>query len=122
MIVGIISSDREATLFISVNGAITPQQSEVVIDTGFNGYLTLPSSQIAELNLPFHSQVIVTLGDASNVILRRFQATVNWDEQEREILVLEAEGGPLLGIAMLYGYDVHLRVVDGGQITITTAS
>ncbi len=118
MIIGIISPDREATLPIAVHGTDTLQEFEAVIDTGFNGYLTLLSAEIAELDLPFHSQVLVTLGDASNIILRKFQAVMDWDGQARDVLVLEAEGGPLVGMALLYGYDVWLRILDGGHVKV----
>ena len=39
-------------------------------------------------------------------------------EQERDILILETDGGPLIGMALLYGYRVTPDVVDGGPVTI----
>lgn len=47
MITGKVTTDREATIEIEVSGTDpSPQQIEAVIDTGFNGYLTLPSRLI----------------------------------------------------------------------------
>lgn len=43
------------------------------------------------------------------------------DGQERAVLVLSADGGPLVGMATLYGHDVFLHVVDGGRVTVQTA-
>ncbi len=118
MIIGSINADREATLRLGAHGAEGSQEFEAVIDTGFNGYLTLSSAEIATLGLAFHSQSLVTLGDGSQIILQEFEAVIDWDGQGRDVLVLEAEGGPLVGMALLYGFDVWLRVLDGGHVKI----
>ena len=47
-----------------------------------------------------------------------YLATVLWDTQPREVLVLAAEGGSLMGTAMLYGHRVILHVVDNGDVLI----
>jgi predicted aspartyl protease len=36
------------------------QEIQAVIDTGFNGYLTLPDTAINALGLSYHSRTIVT--------------------------------------------------------------
>ena len=118
MITGSINGDREAVLPIAVYGAIRTQKFEAVIDTGFNGYLTLSNAEIAGLNLSFHSQTMVMLGDGSTIDLREFEAVLDWNGQARDVLVLEAEGGPLIGMALLYGFDVWLRVLDGSHVKI----
>jgi predicted aspartyl protease len=60
----------------------------------------------------------VVLGDGSTVGLDLYLATVLWDTHQREVLVLQAEGGPLMGMAMLYGHRVILHVVDNGDVLI----
>ena len=123
MIIGIITADREAIIRFPVRDQGGQEQEiEAVIDTGFNGYLTLPDVLVAALGLPYHSRSIVTLGDGSKLVLRQYEATVIWDGRERDVLVLAAEGGPLIGMAMLYGHDVFLNVVDGGRVTVQAAS
>jgi hypothetical protein len=52
--------------------------------------------------------------------LRQLEAVVSWDGQDRNVMVLEANGGPLLGMSLLYGSRVTLDVVDGGPVTIQT--
>ena len=59
-----------------------------------------------------------TLADGSVVVLDVYLATVLWHEQEREILVLQAEGGPLVGMGLLYGSRVVLHVVEDGEVLI----
>jgi predicted aspartyl protease len=70
------------------------------------------------LQLPLAGNRRVTLGDGSTVVLDLYLATVLWDTQPREVLVLEAEGGPLMEMAMLYGNRVILYVMDNGDVLI----
>lgn len=103
-------------------GNAQEQEIEAVLDTGFDGYLTLSDALARTLGLSYHSQVVVTLGDGSERALRQYQATVVWDGQERDVLALATDGVPLIGMALLYGNDVFLHVVDGGHVTIQTVS
>jgi len=119
MITGVITPDREAVFHLVVRGPQGQEQRmEAVIDTGFNGFLTLPHTRVAALHLPYHSGALATLGDGSTVALRKYEATLLWEGQERDILVLESAGGSLAGMSLLYGSRVTLDIVDGGPVTI----
>ena len=121
MILGTITGNREAVIRFPVRGP-GGQEVEAVIDTGFNGYLTLPDSLVVRLGLPCHSSTTAMLGDGSTRALFQYEAAVVWGGQERDVLVLAAEGGPLVGMAMLYGHDVFLNIVKGGRVTIQAVS
>ena len=57
MIEGIVNAFYEPVVFLSVQGpGGRRQEVETVVDTGYNGYLTLPHSVVAELQLPRRSQ------------------------------------------------------------------
>ena len=94
------------------------QVIEAVLDTGFNGFLTLPHHVVRALGLPFVGNRRATLGDGSIVALDLYLATVFWHEQEREVLALQADGGPLVGMALLSGNRVVLHVIDDGDVLI----
>ena len=119
MMTGRVTARREATLRLTM---ISPDQRQqavgVVLDTGFNGFLTLPSHVVRILRLPFVGHRRATLGDGSIVVLDLYLAAVLWHEQEREVLVLQADGEPLVGMALLYGSRVVLHVVDDGDVLI----
>jgi clan AA aspartic protease len=123
MITGLVTSNREAVICVLVRG---PQgkgtQIEAIIDTGFNGFLTLPPQFIADLALPFAGTTRAALGDGSEVQMDVFEATVLWDNQERSVVSLGAEGGALLGMSMLSGYRITLDVKDGGTVIIEVLS
>ena len=93
MITGRVTALREATIRLTVRGPHQHQQEvEAVIDTGFNGFLTLPSHVVHALQLPFVGNSRATLGDGSTVVLDLYLASVLWHAQEREVLVLQADG------------------------------
>ena len=52
MIIGKIRADQEAVIELEVVGLAQRVKIEAVIDTGFTGYLMLPSDLIDRLNLP----------------------------------------------------------------------
>jgi clan AA aspartic protease len=104
----------EATLHLQIYGPNGQQELTVVIDTGYNGSLSLPLAVVAALSLPRLASRDVTLGDASRKTLDFYRAEVEWDGQKRAIPVLCVEGDPLLGTALLKGYKMEADfVVDG---------
>jgi len=97
VIVGQINADREAVIPLPILGLGGQRVDvEAVIDTGFTDYLTLPPETIASLQLAFRESVEFVLGDGSPVQFETYVATVLWDGQEKNILVLASEGGPLV--------------------------
>jgi clan AA aspartic protease len=119
MIYGVVNLRCEATLPLVV-GNINKQQQVVdtVIDTGFSGFLTLPSEIITTLDLPWTAADIVTLGDGSETLFDLYTANVIWDGQYREIYIAESETEPLIGMALLYGYRLQVDTIEGGIVKI----
>ena len=119
MITGQVTANREAVIELEIGSSNKQiEKVEAVIDTGFNGYLTLPSDLVNRLNLQLAGNRRATLGDGNTVVLDVYLAKVTWHGQEREVLVLQAEGGPLVGMSLLYGNRVILTVVNGGDVTV----
>lgn len=120
MIHGSVTPEREAVIPLVVRGSTDREIAvEVVIDTGFTDFLTLPPALVTALDLPFAATTLATLADGSSVVLEYYNATVVWDGAPREILVLAVESGPLVGMAMLLGYALYIEVEDGRAVTIT---
>lgn len=119
MITGKVIDRREAVIDLEIFGQNQRKvRVEVAIDTGFNGYLTLPKATVTSLELQPAGNRTATLGDGNIVILEVYLAVVIWNDQEREVLALQAEGGALVGMSLLYGNRVTITVLDGGEITI----
>jgi clan AA aspartic protease len=119
MIHGVVSRNREATIsLVVVNENRQTKLITAVIDTGYTGFLSLPSEIITELNLSWTGIDRGTLGDGSEVTFEVYAAKVIWDGEYRDIPINEAETDPLVGISLLYGYDLHIQTVEGGSVTI----
>lgn len=123
MILGIVNSYHEATLALAVRDAAGQEkQINTILDTGFSGSLTLPPDVIHALGLPFRSRGSAVLADGSEAQFDIFAATVKWDGVPRNILVEAAETDPLIGMGLLYGFNINIQAVDGGKVTIERLS
>jgi clan AA aspartic protease len=119
VITGSITPDREAIVRLTLLGpGAQREEIDAIIDTGYTGDLTLPSTLVRALSLPRRGVRDALLADGSRVRLRVYEVSVIWDGQPRTALALEADGGPLVGMSLLYGHVVTLQVLDGGFVTI----
>ena len=109
---------RHPLVPLAVQGNTKRGEADFVLDTGFAGFLTLPSAAIARLGLPYVGVQPSTLADNSTTLLSIYRLTVHWDGEDREVDVLELEGAPLLGMSLLDGYDVRIQAIEGGLVTI----
>jgi predicted aspartyl protease len=66
MIQRTVNDEHEAVIQIVVIGPKGQRrQIEAVVDTGFNGHLSLPASLIKKLGLPWRRRAIAELADGS---------------------------------------------------------
>ncbi len=118
MIAGSVSDSSEAIIGLVVSGPGGETNIYAVIDTGFDGSLSLPSALIAMLNLPLQGRASAVLGDGSRSVFDFYEATVIWDGLARRVSVDEADTDPLVGMGLLYGYGLTVEVVEGGAVVI----
>lgn len=119
MMQGFVNQNGEAVIRLAVGSADSPKQMiEALIDTGFTGFLSLPSSTIASLNLPWIFRDLGTLGDGSEVVFDMYRVTVIWDGQIKVIDVAASESTPLVGMSLLSGFKVQIEVIEGGNVLI----
>ena len=116
---GFVTDELEATLPMNVLSARGDANSvTAVIDTGFNGYLTLPAETIASLALGFHSYAETELGDGHAIVLRKFEGEIVWNGFPRPVTILETQGVPLVGRALLEKHRMQIDVIPQGGVTI----
>jgi clan AA aspartic protease len=118
VIAGTISG-RRAYVNLSVRGP-SEQEGEVefVLDTGFNGVITLPPAACAALGLPYVRPQPAGIAGGGRIMLEVYECNLLWDGAERNVEVLAMDGAPLIGMTLLDGSDVHLQVAEGGLVTI----
>ncbi|MCA2935985.1 MAG: clan AA aspartic protease [Microcystis sp. M015S1] len=119
MMMGSVNSRREAIIQFIVLGENHQRQAiKAVIDTGYTGFLTLPSAIISKLGLTWYMQEEGILGDGSLFMFNVFEATVIWDGQIKSIEINESETDPLVGMGLLEGYELNIQGFAGGLVTI----
>lgn len=118
MISGIVT-DRHAIValtFLLRNDSSIP--IEFVIDTGFTGYLCLLLEAVSLMGLTFRHDTPANLADNSEVLLPIYEATVIWDDEEREVLVIATGRRPLIGTALLDEQELVIQFTESGLVTI----
>lgn len=119
MIVGRVNSDLEAQIGLTVRGPSGREARIIaVIDTGFSGYLTLPSAEIRTLGLNYDRDALVVLADGSSMICDIYLGTIVWDHRHLSIPIDEAETTPLVGTALLQEYELTVPFRSGQKIVL----
>ena len=119
MLTGTVTSEFEAVLTIELQGADGESETlRAAVDTGFDGFLALPSSVMTRLGLPFQGLADLMLADGSAVILAVFEATVIWHGRAVSVSAIEGEGGALVGMRLLQGSRLTTDVLENGPVRI----
>ena len=80
MIGGHVNAYREAVISLSVEGSSSLRRDiDAVIDTGFNGYLTLPAALVQALGLVWRRRGRAMLADGSDSVFDIYEAAVTWE-------------------------------------------
>jgi len=121
MITGAVTRDREIVIQLEVIATDQPAVSiEAVVDTGFNGFLTLPTDVLNTLRVSSVGTRRAELGDGHIVEMDVYLVMVKWRDETREVLALQANSTPLVGMTLLWGSRVVFDAQDGGAVTIDT--
>lgn len=119
MIHGIVTSDYEAVISLVVIGSMGQREPiEAVVDTGFDGWLSLPRSLINELELPWKHQASALLGDGSQCDFDVHGGTILWDRKQRLVSIDASDTTPLVGMRLLEGWEMVLPVRKQSRFVI----
>jgi len=117
---GHVDAHGRALIIVSIRAPkeTSSHTIEVWIDTGFNGDLVLPQSQIDNLSLAASGTVKAILADGSEIALQRYICLIDWFGADRDLEVVANDGEyPLLGVGLLIGRDLHVSY-RSGEVTI----
>ncbi len=120
MITGIVNADFEPIISLSIcssDGEIYIQ--DAIVDTGFNGWLSLPPDLISQLNLKWKRRGRAILGDGSECVFNIYEAILVWDETILTIPIDEADSEPLVGMSLMEGYQLIVQVCEGGRVELS---
>ncbi len=97
------------------------REHDVILDTGFTGWLVLPATDISGLGLTHvgQHQAIVTSGSEEN--FEHYRTSVRWHGRTLAVEVFESIDQPLLGMELLEGSRIAMDAWDGGDVIIEEA-
>jgi clan AA aspartic protease len=120
MITGIVNVDFEPIIPLSICGSDGKvYHQEAIVDTGFNGWLSLPPDLITQLNLKWKRRGRAILGDGSECVFNVYEAVLVWDGSFLTIPIDEADSGPLVGMSLIEGYQLMVQVFEGGSVELS---
>ena len=94
------------------------QQYEVIVDTGFTGWLTLPEAEIPRLGLVRAGSRYSIIASGNEEEFEYYETSVLWHGQLHEIEVFQSIDQPLMGMELLEGSRVSVDAWDGGSVSI----
>ena len=119
MIEGAVNDAYEAIVALSLQGPTGQAQDiEAVIDTGYSGFLTLPTAVVTELGLPFAYIGRALLANDDEVTFDVHDVTVMWEGQPRRIRADATGSTPLVGMLLLDQHSLNVEVERGGRVVI----
>lgn len=119
MITGMVNADFEPIIPLSVCGVDRKVYTQdTIVNTGFNGWLSLPPDLIAQLDLKWKRRGRVILGDGSEGVFNVYEAVLVWDGKFLTIPVDEADSDPLIGMSLMEGYQLIVQVLENGLMEL----
>ena len=119
VIEGAVNPAYEAVVALLLQGPDgRTRDIEAVVDTGYSGFLTLPTALVAELGLPFAYMGQAFLANDAEVDFDVHYVTVLWDDQPRDVEADATGSTPLVGMLLLDMHDLSIQVRNGGRVLI----
>jgi clan AA aspartic protease len=119
MISGVVNSNLEAMVRLRLRGPGGQEQEiDAVIDTGFNGFLTVSPVLVRQLGLTHLGQSRALLANGQEELLDLYEVTLLWDGPWQTVETDAADTDALVGMSLLYRYSVYIEAVEGGQVAI----
>jgi len=118
MTTGFFTPDQEPALSLEIRGPEGGRSFDAVIDTGFNGALTLPPGWIDALGLPQSGEQRVSLADGRVIVVPMHVGYVILDDQDLEIDVAKAQTDPLAGTALFWGFSLYVEFQTNGVVEL----
>jgi clan AA aspartic protease len=92
---------------------------EVLVDTGFNASLTLPTELIHELGSPFVTRQQGELADGSLDMFDVYEVTIFWNGAWATVEVEAVDAQPLLGMELMQNLKLEVEVKPGGSLKLS---
>ena len=116
MIEGVVNAACEAVVRLTVQGPSgQAREIEAVIDTGYNGFLTLPPALVTELGLVYRDRGRAILADGSEALFDIYDVAVLWDNRLRNTRASAGGSAVCLGWPVCRGQTPGVVILDSGD-------
>ena len=115
---GHVNEELEGEIELTVFGPKVEVQISALIDTGFSGFMTLPTDVIDLLELEWLIEGRLTLADGEDFSTNSYLADVEWDGSRRRIVVDESDIKPLIGTGLLAGNKLEMEFKLDGRLRL----
>lgn len=119
---GFLNSDAAPALSLEVRGPEGKKSVDAVIDTGFNGALTLPPDWIDALGLPQSGEESVSAADGRVIVVPLYVGSVLLNDQAYEVDIAKAQTDPLAGTALFWGFSLYVEFRPEGAVEVESLS
>jgi hypothetical protein len=79
---------------------------------------SIPASMAGSLSRRTPLRDCLLLADGTETLFDVYEASIQWDGQSRQIRVDEVQGAPLMGMALLEGSELRMKIQIGGTVEI----
>ncbi len=117
MIIGYVE-DNCAILSLTLRTQFGDIVEDFMIDTGFEGFLTLRPERIAALGIPFVQDSGIKLADESKNRTTVHRGAILWHNEESRVDIIALNSRPLAGAELLRGCQVCIDFEEGGLVTV----
>lgn len=116
---GKVNAGREAVVRIRVLGRGKSRRTvNAVVDTGYTGSLSLPPRTVRSLGMRLLGKRRAELADGRVVTFDVFAGSVIWNGRTVALEIDESPCDPLIGMKLLEGSELNIRVKENGAVSI----
>ena len=109
----------EARITVDIVGANQVFQTlEVVVDTGYTGWMSLPETVINAIGLDYAGIRPATLANGQTVPTAAYNAGLLWHGQPVDVVVQSLNNKPMIGTELLAYCHLAIDWWDGGDVII----
>ena len=110
--------DRFPRISLSLPGHQGPVVIEFIIDTGFDGDLSLPQSVVNQLQTAEAEYRWIQAAAGKATPTSACEVVLDWYDEERITEVIILENAPLLGVGLMEGSLLQAEMQTGGEVSL----
>ena len=106
---------------LRVSGETGSEIVDFIIDTGFDGDITLPISVLTQIGASESHIERRKLASGPAFDCRIFAATVELNNEDRQMEAVLLDGAPLFGTQPMLGGSLHVELIEGAEVVVELA-